>query len=85
MKWQQVIPISSTWPALSRLALVQTCVGPSVMHESRGFVSDSSTPRYRCLRKANIYSLEKAAVCILLLCCEMLSRGGARGKPSCWS
>lgn len=68
-------PISSIWPALSRLALVQTCGGPSVMHESREAVSDSSTPRYWCLRKANIYSSERAAAHIWWLCCEMLSRG----------
>lgn len=85
MKRQQVMPISSTWPALSSLALVQTRVGPSVMHGSRRSVSDSSTPRYWGLRKANMYSLEKAAAHILLLWCEMLSRGGARGKPLFWS
>lgn len=84
MKQQQVMPISSTWPALSRLALVQTRVGPSVMRESRS-VSDSSTPRYWGLRKANMYSLEKATAHSLLLCREMLSRGGARGKPLFWS
>lgn len=49
MKWQQVMPICSIQPALSRLALVQTRGGPSVMHESIGSVSLSNTPRYWCL------------------------------------
>ena len=49
MKWQKVKPICSIRPALSRLALVQTYGGPSVMHESVVSVSVSSTPRYWCL------------------------------------
>lgn len=39
MKWQQVVPIRSIWPALSQLAVVQTCEGPSVMRGCMGSVS----------------------------------------------
>ena len=80
MKWQQVMPICSTWPVLSRLALVQNCGDSSVIPESIGSVCVSSTLGYWCLIGEKTY-LEKTA--ILLLCCKMLSRGGAEGKPLC--
>lgn len=44
MKWQKVLPLSNTWPALSRLALVQTCVGPTVMHGPGGLCLTQAHP-----------------------------------------
>lgn len=54
------------------------------MPESTGSVADSSTARYRWLRREKPYILWKELQHLpSSLCCEEPSRGGAKGKPVC--